>query len=143
MKFSLEILGSGTSVGVPVIGCACAVCTSTDPRNNRLRSSALVRGYDGGGQLETTVIIDTAPDFRQQMLRARVQKLDGVIITHYHADHVVGIDDVRRFNSIQKRVIDLWATPETLASLRRSFGYVFQESGDVRPGLPCLRARTI
>jgi len=140
-KLSLEFLGSGTSVGVPVIGCDCAVCRSTDSLNKRLRSSVLVRGYDESGGLLTTVVIDTAPDFRQQMLRSNVRRLDGVIISHYHADHVVGIDDVRRYNHMQNAAIDCWARPETLASLKQSFGYVFVEDENVRWGLPCLRPR--
>ncbi|HYF51000.1 MAG TPA: MBL fold metallo-hydrolase [Planctomycetota bacterium] len=139
-KFSLEFLGSGTSVGVPVIGCDCAVCTSNDTRNQRLRSSALVKAFDESGSVTTTVLIDTTPDFRMQMLRARVRRIDAVIISHFHADHVVGIDDIRRFNSIQNSVIDCWCTPKTEEALRRSFGYVF---GDLRPGLPCLKARSI
>ena len=139
-KFSLEFLGSGTSVGVPVIGCDCAVCMSEDPRNKRLRSSALVKAYDDSGAVTTTVLIDTTPDFRIQMLRAKVRRIDAVIISHYHADHVVGIDDIRRYNGMQNAVIDCWCTAQTEESLRRSFGYVF---GELRPGLPCLKARTM
>jgi phosphoribosyl 1,2-cyclic phosphate phosphodiesterase len=141
MKLSLEFLGSGTSVGVPVIGCDCAVCRSADPRNKRLRSSALVRARDGAGRVLTTVAIDTTPDFRQQMLRANVRHLDALIISHYHADHVVGIDDIRRFNAMQNAVLDCWGSPATLKSLRHSFGYVFDHAGEVRIGFPCLTAR--
>jgi phosphoribosyl 1,2-cyclic phosphate phosphodiesterase len=143
MKFSLEFLGSGTSVGVPAIGCDCPVCQSVDPLNKRLRSSVLVRGYDQRGQVETTVVIDTPPDFREQMIRSKVKHLDAVIITHYHADHVVGIDDVRRFNHMQKQVIDCWGTDETISSIKRSFGYVLVEGENLRFGLPCLKAREI
>ncbi|MCZ7647353.1 MAG: MBL fold metallo-hydrolase [Planctomycetota bacterium] len=134
-SLSLEFLGSGTSTGVPAIGCACAVCTSDDPRNRRLRPSVLLRG---GG---TAVVVDTGPDFREQMLRSKVARLDAVLITHYHADHVVGIDDLRRFNMLQKQVLPCWATEKTLASLRHSFGYVFSET--LRPGLPNLTPQTI
>jgi phosphoribosyl 1,2-cyclic phosphate phosphodiesterase len=141
MKFSVEFLGSGTSVGVPCIGCDCAVCRSSDPLNRRLRSSVLVRGYDATGNVQTTVVVDTSPDFREQMLRAKVQRLDAVLITHYHADHVVGIDDVRRFNYLQKQVLDCWATSETIQSIRRSFEYVLVEEQNLRFGLPCLKAR--
>src|SRR5213593_899734 len=104
-SISLEFLGSGTSTGVPAIGCDCAVCTSTDPRNKRLRSSALIRSYSESGAIDTTVVIDTTPDFRQQMLRSNVRRIDAVILTHLHADHIVGIDDVRRFNVMQQQVI--------------------------------------
>ncbi|HLX64742.1 MAG TPA: MBL fold metallo-hydrolase [Planctomycetota bacterium] len=138
---SLEFLGTGTSVGVPVIGCDCAVCHSTDPRDKRLRSSALVRGFDEAGRVHTSVLIDTTPDFRQQMLRANIRRIDGIVITHFHADHVTGIDDVRRFNVIQKQVIDVWGSPRTLASLRKCFGYVFSDS--LRFGWPSLVAREI
>lgn len=141
MKLSLEFLGTGTSVGVPMIGCDCAVCHSADPRDKRLRSSALVRGHGADGGVETTVLIDTSPDFRQQMLRSNVRRIDGIVITHFHADHVMGIDDVRRFNIIQKQVIDVWGTAATLASMRKSFGYVFSDT--LRAGWPSLVAREI
>jgi len=141
MKLSLEFLGSGTSVGVPAIGCECAVCQSTDSLNKRLRSSVLVRGYDDSGALKTTVVIDTSPDFRTQMLRAKVKHIDGVIISHYHADHVVGIDDVRRFNYMQNAVLDCWASAASHASLKQAFGYIFVENDSVRFGLPCLRPK--
>lgn len=142
MKLSLEFLGSGTSVGVPAIGCECPVCISSDPFNKRLRSSVLVRGYDDATHSETTVVIDTSPDFRQQMLRSKTKHIDALIITHYHADHVVGIDDVRRFNVLQNAVIDCWATPTTLDSLRQCFGYIFSFKS-FKIGHPCLNARTI
>ena len=142
-KFSVEILGSGTSVGVPSIGCDCAVCLSPDPLNKRLRSSVLIRSFDDAGRNDTTVVVDTTPDFRTQMLRANVRHIDAVMITHYHADHVVGIDDVRRFNHMQQRVIDCWANPATLADIRKSFGYVLVEGDNLRFGLPCLKAREV
>ncbi|MBI3830905.1 MAG: MBL fold metallo-hydrolase [Planctomycetes bacterium] len=135
MSFTFEFLGSGTSVGIPCIGCACAVCTSTDPRNKRLRCAALVRCG------ETAVVIDTGPDFREQMLRSKVKRVDAFVITHYHADHVVGIDDVRRFNVLQKQVIDCWADRPTTERIRKCFDYVFSDS--LRMGLPNLRPREI
>jgi len=140
-NLTLEMLGTGTSVGVPAIGCECAVCASHDPLNKRLRSSALVRSAADGEQAPTTVVLDTSADFRQQMLRAKVQRLDAVLITHPHADHIVGLDDVRRFNAMQHAALDCWATPETLATLRRGFGYAFSDDGNVSWGLPCLRPR--
>ena len=141
MKLSLEFLGTGTSVGVPVIGCDCAVCRSDDPRDNRLRSSAFLRAYDASGKVETAVLIDTAPDLRQQMLRSTIRRIDAIVITHFHADHVTGIDDVRRFNMIQQEVIEVWGSARTLASLRKSFGYVFSDT--LRYGWPSLVAREI
>lgn len=142
MRLTLEFLGSGTSVGVPCVGCQCSVCMSTDSRNKRLRPSVLVRAWDGE-RLLTTVIIDTGPDFRSQMLRANVQRLDAVIISHYHYDHVVGIDDVRRYNHLQHQIIDCWGSMATLDRLRHSFAYVFTTSDELRPGLPNIRTKTI
>ena len=139
MAMTLEFLGTGTSVGVPMIGCDCAVCHSSDPRDQRLRSSALLKSARGDSS--TCVLLDTSPDLRQQMLRCGVRRLDAVIITHFHADHVAGIDDIRRFNVIQKEVLDLWGTAATLAEMRRSFGYVFSDT--LRHGWPSLRAREI
>jgi phosphoribosyl 1,2-cyclic phosphate phosphodiesterase len=141
MGLSLEFLGTGTSVGVPMIGCDCAVCRSTDTRDKRLRSSAMLRGHAADGSLETSVLIDTTPDFRQQMLRSNIRRIDALVITHFHSDHVTGIDDIRRFNHIQKQVIDLWGTARTLASMRQSFGYIF--SDELRYGWPSIRAREI
>ncbi|MEI6234400.1 MAG: MBL fold metallo-hydrolase [Planctomycetota bacterium] len=141
MTLSLEFLGTGTSVGVPMIGCDCAVCHSTDPRDKRLRSSAIIRAHAADGRAETTVLLDTTPDLRYQMLRANVRHIDAIVITHFHADHVMGIDDVRRFNIIQKQVIDVWGTEATLASMKKSFGYVFSDT--LRAGWPSLRAREI
>lgn len=123
MAFPLKItvLGSGTSVGVPTIGCHCAVCTSTDPRDNRLRPSVLV-GYEG-----RNVLIDTTPDFRTQALRARINRLDAVVFTHHHADHIMGLDDVRPFNFRQGGQIPIFAAPETMEAIRRSFRYIFED----------------
>jgi phosphoribosyl 1,2-cyclic phosphate phosphodiesterase len=115
----ITVLGSGTSTGVPTIGCHCDVCTSTDPRDNRLRPSILV-SYD-----DRNVVIDTTPDFRTQALRARIQRLDAVLFTHSHADHMMGLDDVRPFNFRQRGRIPIHAAPETMAALHRCFPYVF------------------
>src|SRR6266536_6198290 len=103
----ITVLGSGTSVGVPTIGCHCAVCSSDDPRDQRLRPSILV-SYGG-----RNVLIDTTPDFRTQALRAKIARLDAVVFTHSHADHVLGLDDIRPFNFRQRDRITLHAAPET------------------------------
>jgi phosphoribosyl 1,2-cyclic phosphate phosphodiesterase len=115
----ITVLGSGTSVGVPTIGCDCKVCTSTDPRDNRLRPSILV-SYEGNN-----VLVDTTPDFRTQALRARVRRLDAVIFTHAHADHIMGLDDVRPFNFRQKGPIPIFANEETMTGIQRCFPYIF------------------
>jgi phosphoribosyl 1,2-cyclic phosphate phosphodiesterase len=115
----IVVLGSGTSVGVPTIGCHCAVCASTDPRDARLRPSILVT-YEG-----RNILIDTTPDFRTQALRAGLNHLDAVLFTHAHADHVMGLDDVRPFNFRQKGRIPIYASAETMASIERIFSYIF------------------
>lgn len=115
----IRVLGSGTSSGVPTIGCDCAVCHSADPRDNRLRPSILVQ-YQG-----RNIIIDTTPDFREQVLRARLTHLDAIVYTHSHADHILGMDDVRPFNYRQKTHIPLFASENTFAVIRRIFDYAF------------------
>ncbi len=107
---TITVLGSGTSMGVPTLGCDCKVCTSPDPRDNRLRPSVMVQ-FDG-----RTVLIDTTPDFRQQALRARILRIDAILYTHAHADHIMGLDDVRPINLKQKGHIPIYGSPETLAT---------------------------
>ena len=118
----ITVLGSGTSVGVPTLGCHCSVCTSTDPRDNRLRPSVLV-SYQ-----EHRVIIDTTPDFRTQALRARLERVDAVLYTHAHFDHIMGLDDVRPFNFRQKGRIPIYAAPDTMAAIQRVFEYIFDDA---------------
>ncbi len=125
----ITVLGSGTSSGVPTIGCSCEVCLSTDPRDKRLRPSVLLQ-YD-----DRNVMIDTGPDFRTQVLRHDVKRLDAVLYTHAHADHILGLDDVRPFNYFQKSTIPLYATEETFAIIRRVFAYAFEEGESSRPRL--------
>ena len=115
----ITVLGSGTSVGVPTIGCHCAVCRSTDPRDNRLRPSVLL-SYGG-----RNVLIDTTPDFRFQALRYRLERVDAILFTHSHADHIMGLDDVRPFNFAQRAPIPIYAAPDTMADIRRVFQYIF------------------
>lgn len=118
----ITVLGSGTSMGVPSLGCRCRVCTSSDPRDNRMRPSVLLsRG-------PRNVVIDTTPDFRSQALRAGLTRLDAVIFTHAHADHILGFDDIRPFNMRQKEALPVYGSPETLAVLQRTFAYVFDDT---------------
>lgn len=120
----LIILGSGTSTGVPAIGCACPVCTSNDPRNRRTRCSALIR-YRG-----RNLLIDTAPDLRQQALREGLSRVDAVLYTHAHADHTHGIDDLRSFNHTAGGPIPIYGDRRTLDGLHRSFRYIFGDATD-------------
>jgi phosphoribosyl 1,2-cyclic phosphate phosphodiesterase len=132
----ITVLGSGTSVGVPTIGCHCDVCTSADPRDNRLRPSILV-SYDGHN-----VLIDTTPDFRTQALRARIEHLDAVLFTHGHADHILGLDDVRPFNFRQKGSIPIYAAPDTMGTIQRVFDYIFNGARK-ESNVPRLEMRSI
>ncbi len=126
------LLGTGTSQGVPVIGCECSVCTSPDPRDNRLRSSALLSAGD------TNILLDAGPDLRQQMLRARVRHVDAILLTHEHNDHVIGLDDVRPFNFRSGHAMTVYALPRVADEVRRRFEYVF---GAYIPGLPRIELR--
>lgn len=128
----VTVLGSGTSQGVPVVACHCPVCRSEDPRDKRLRTSVLVR------EGETCVVIDAGPDFRQQMLQESVRKLNAVVITHGHKDHIGGLDDVRAYNWVQKKAMDVYATPQVLEVVEKEFSYAFGE--EKYPGVPqiCL-----
>lgn len=130
-RMRLTILGSGTSMGIPVIGCSCAVCTSSDPHNQRLRASALLE-HNG-----TTILIDAGPDLRTQMLRQRVTQLNALVLTHAHADHIGGIDDLRPFTMRQKVSLPVYGDPYTLGRVRHMFDYVFasQPSLSTRPQL--------
>jgi phosphoribosyl 1,2-cyclic phosphate phosphodiesterase len=117
---TITVLGSGTSVGVPTIGCDCKVCRSEDPRDQRLRPSILV-SYAG-----RNVLIDSGPDFRQQALRAGIRRIDAILFTHSHADHIMGLDDVRPFNFHQKDPIPIYGSEPTIAHIRNAFRYVFE-----------------
>jgi len=131
----VTFLGTGTSQGVPLIGCDCEVCRSTDEKDKRLRTSIMIE--DGG----LVFVIDTGPDFRQQMLRENVKRLDAVIFTHEHRDHIAGLDDIRAFNFTMNRAIDVYADDGVEAALRKMMWYVF--SGDKYPGIPEVKMHTI
>ncbi len=136
LTFKLLFLGTGTSAGVPMIGCDCAVCKSTDPLNHRLRSSAYLKAGD------LRILIDTSPDFREQALRADIRRIDATLITHAHVDHLFGLDDIRRINTVQGETpMPLYASPSALEDIRRIFDYIFKPNvpGTYRPKLD-LRA---
>ena len=129
----LTFLGTGTSTGVPELGCKCEVCTSNDPRDTRLRCSALLENDD------TAILIDCGPDFRAQMLRADVARLDALVITHKHYDHTAGIDDLRPFAS--QRTFPIYANEDTARQIRSMFPYCF---GEVKyPGVPNIELHSI
>lgn len=131
----ITFLGTGTSQGVPMIACGCAVCTSDDPRDKRLRSSILI---EENGK---NVVIDSGPDFRYQMLRAGVKHLEAVVFTHEHKDHIAGLDDIRAFNFFQKGAIDVFANLRVQEALKREFYYIFSEYK--YPGIPQINLKTI
>jgi len=121
-RSSIVVLGSGTSVGVPMVGCTCKVCKSTDPRDKRLRPSVLLKL---GAK---RILIDTSPDLRYQALRAAMERLDAILYTHSHADHILGLDDVRPFNFMQRNDIPFFASAETLKTIESTFSYVFDKA---------------
>lgn len=131
----VEFLGTGTSQGIPVIGCGCAVCTSASKFDNRLRVSVHIAIN------QKSLVIDSGPDFRYQMLRSGITKLDAILYTHQHKDHVAGLDDVRPFNFFNKKPIDLYCTNEVEKALKREFYYAFEESK--YPGVPELTIHQI
>jgi phosphoribosyl 1,2-cyclic phosphate phosphodiesterase len=131
----VTFLGTGTSQGVPVIACKCDVCLSVDERDKRLRSSVLIE-IDG-----FNFVIDSGPDFRQQMLRENVEKLDAIIFTHEHKDHIAGLDDIRAFNYFQKKTMDVYAEKRVEEALRMEFSYVFAK--EKYPGIPEMLVHNI
>jgi phosphoribosyl 1,2-cyclic phosphate phosphodiesterase len=131
----VTVLGTGTSQGVPVIACGCEVCRSVDPRDNRLRCAILVE------EGETQLLIDAGPDFRQQMLRYRVTNLDAVLLTHEHADHIFGLDDIRSFNWIRQAPMDIFCEKRVAENLKTIFNYAFAEIK--YPGTPQMDLKTI
>lgn len=124
----ITFLGTGTSMGIPVIGCGCDCCASHDTRDKRLRTSVMLETGN------TVIVVDTGPDFRQQMLREQVKRLDAVIITHSHKDHIGGLDDLRPFNYFMNKSIDVYTTPDTHASVIKDYSYIFAD--DPYPGAP-------
>jgi phosphoribosyl 1,2-cyclic phosphate phosphodiesterase len=138
MHARLTFLGTGTSQGVPMIGCSCAVCRSTDPRDTRLRPSIYVQVDEG-----PSVLVDTATDLRQQALARDVRRVDAILFTHGHADHVMGFDDIRRFNAVSGAPIPAYADARTSDELRRMFNYVFDPPRQKGGGIPQVTLTTI
>lgn len=135
-KIKIRFLGTGTSQGVPVIACDCPVCQSANPKDKRLRTSVLI-------QSETThVVIDTGPDFRQQMLNAQLKKLDAILYTHEHKDHTAGLDDVRAFNFVSQQPMEIFCTQGVKVALSKEFSYIFDPGFDY-PGIPKVNSTLI
>jgi phosphoribosyl 1,2-cyclic phosphate phosphodiesterase len=134
-SLTITFLGTGTSAGVPMIACDCPVCTSSDKKDKRLRSSIMVQSEN------TTLVVDSGPDFRYQMLRAKVKHLDAIIFTHSHKDHVAGLDDVRAFNFFSQQAMNVYANDATQEVIIREFPYAFYESK--YPGVPDIKLNTI
>ena len=132
---TITFLGTGTSSGVPMIACPCEVCTSADKKDKRLRSSILVESA------ATTIVVDTTPDFRYQMLRAGVKKLDAVLFTHPHKDHIAGLDDIKAFNYFNKAAVNVYANELTQRALKNEFHYIFAEHK--YPGIPEVNLHVI
>ena len=141
----MTVLGSGTSHGVPSIGCDCAVCRSTDPKDRRTRPSILLelQPEDGAGEPAVaravrSILVDTSTDLRMQALANDVRRVDAILFTHSHADHIFGLDDVRRYNQMQQSAIPCFADADTLDNLKRMFGYVFNPATQKGGGIPQL-----
>ena len=134
-KAKLTFLGTGTSSGIPMIACDCAVCRSADPRDKRLRASVLVE-YGG-----LTILVDAGPDFRTQMLLHDVHHLDAILLSHNHKDHTGGLDDIRAFNLAEAHPVNIWCEPYVETTLRREYGYAFAE--EKYPGAPEWRVHLI
>lgn len=130
MALELLFLGTGTSAGVPMIGCHCDVCSSDDPRDQRSRASVLINFIDKRDH-ERSILIDTSPELRTQMIRHRVDRIDGVLYTHAHADHIFGLDDLRRFNAVMKESIPIYAESSVMDRFRTMFQYIFEPHKNV------------
>ena len=138
MKARVTVLGSGTSHGVPMIGCTCAVCRSADPRDRRTRTSIYVEVADG-----PSILVDTSTDLRMQALANGVTRVDAILFTHSHADHIMGLDEVRRFNAMKGGAIPAYADERTAGVLRRTFAYVFDPPAERGGGIPQVTLTTI
>ncbi len=148
MALKITLLGTGTSHGVPMIGCDCATCRSDDPRDTRTRPSILIEDFEPGERTSVvadvrSVLVDTSTDLRAQALSRRVRRVDAILYTHSHADHIMGFDEVRRFNMVQRSGIPAYADARTVTDIARTFAYAFNPSTPQGGGLPQVTLSTI
>jgi phosphoribosyl 1,2-cyclic phosphate phosphodiesterase len=154
VRLTITLLGTGTSYGVPMIGCDCDVCRSIDPRDRRMRTSALIELPEAGAlaagpatspiaSAVRRILVDTSSDLRQQALTYGIRRLDAILFTHSHADHILGLDEVRRFNKLQKEAIPCFSDARTSADLRRTFSYIFDHHTPKGGGLPKIALNEI
>ncbi len=139
----VTVLGSGTSQGVPIVGCKCQACTSADPKDKRLRVSVFIEADIQHNSRPLKILIDTSPDFRQQMLAYNITDIDAVLYTHYHVDHIMGLDDIRQINQLQHKHVELFANTETADRIKQTFSYVFDEKTYKGGGIPLVNLHTI
>lgn len=139
----ITVLGSGTSQGIPIVGCKCPACTSNNPKDKRLRVSVYIETDPSPEGKSLKLLIDTSPDFRQQMLNNNITDIDAVIYTHYHVDHIMGLDDIRQINQLRRKSIDLYGNAETIEVVRRSFSYIFDPNTYRGGGIPNVNTNVI
>ena len=138
------ILGSGTSQGIPIIGCRCKTCLSVNPKDKRLRVSVYIDTGDkrpDGGTLK--ILIDTSPDFRQQMLVNKLDDIDAILYTHHHIDHIMGLDDIRQINQLHHKTVNVYGNGETISYIKKSFSYIFNENTYKGGGIPDIKTHII
>lgn len=132
----VTVVGSGTSQGIPIVACTCPGCTSDDPRDKRLRVSVFIETDPGSSGKPVKILIDTSPDFRQQMLTNKITDIDAVLFTHFHADHIMGLDDIRQINQIHNKAIDIYGNEDTINNIKRTFSYIFDPNTYRGGGVP-------
>lgn len=139
----VTILGSGTSQGIPIVGCKCPACRSTNPKDKRLRVSVYIEtDIDLNGK-PLKILIDTSPDFRQQMLANDITDIDAVLFTHYHVDHIMGLDDIRQINQLHNKYVDIYVNDETSVAIKKAFSYIFDENTYKGGGIPLVNMQII
>ncbi|MEO8513111.1 MAG: MBL fold metallo-hydrolase [Ignavibacteria bacterium] len=139
----VTILGSGTSQGVPIVGCKCPGCTSKNPKDKRLRVSIFIETDIKNNNKPLRILIDTSPDFRQQMLTNNITDIDAILYTHYHVDHIMGLDDIRQINQLKKKHVELYANSETASRIKQTFSYIFDENTFKGGGIPMVNLHEI